>query len=480
MDEIDSTIAKLEKSELEESANAQPQDPTAPTTPLPDQNEKRKPFDIQFKGKAGEFFGILFVNQIFTMFTLGFYSPWAKIRVLQYLYGHTEVDHSSFQFTANPWSMLKMRIIAVVLFIVYMATDFMSGFLAFAISMAFIVAYFVLAPVLMIFVVSFRLRYTQWRGVNFSFHRDYAGSYRVYLAPMLAFFIVGACFWQLTVDVSASIKQGELVSIFPDVEEDEVPDEQSNTDYYDDYSDDVYDQYESEEFVVNDVASDEEAQTDSFSAAYMQDRLGLWQIVLAPLSILLLIALIPFFDFINTRFFARNIRFGQASCRFRAKAKDYYDFYLPWLFITACLVIALLIQFMGWLSDAKWIEALSAGLKLPLIIGAVLYFPFTRAYLGANRQNTLLNHLQVEGDHRFRSAVPVMPFMSLIVVNTIAVMVSFGMLNAWARIRTIRFLTSYVRLYPNGDLDTFVKTQMDESSSLGEEMADVFDLELGF
>ncbi len=488
MDEIDSAISSLENPQPpQESENTEGQKP-----------EKRKPFDIKFKGKAGEFFGILFVNQIFTMFTLGFYSPWAKIRVFQYLYGNTEVDHSSFQFTANPWSMLKMRVIAMIFFIIYIATDFMSGFMAFAISMAFVIAYFVLAPVLMIFVVSFRLRYTQWRGVNFGFNKDYAGSYRVYLAPLLAFFISGACFWQLTVDVGASLDQGEVVSIFPEVEEEVIPEDQNNTEYYDDYSSEASDQYsdnysddfsddyndeyteENTEEYSDDYDYDEQEESKGFTAAYEEGRLGLWQILLAPLSVLMLIALIPYFDFINSRFYARNVRFGQAKCSFKANAKHYYDFYLPWLFVTACLVIGLAVQFMGWVSEAKWAEALASGLKLPLIIGGVLFFPFTRAYLGANRQNTLLNNLQVEGGHRFRSAVPVMPFMWLIIVNTIAIMVSFGMLNAWARIRTIRFLTTYVRLYPNGDLDSFVKAQMDESSSLGEEMADVFDLELGF
>ena len=107
--------------------------------------ESSAPKTEQFKffGKAGEFFGIWFVNNMLMMITLGFYSPWAKIRTLQYFYGNTELAGSSFQFTANPWALLRTRVIAVLLLILYLVSDFLNTTMAAIVFASFIIGYFV-------------------------------------------------------------------------------------------------------------------------------------------------------------------------------------------------------------------------------------------------------------------------------------------------------------------------------------------------
>ncbi len=76
--------------------------------------------NINFTGKSGEYFKLWFVNMFLSIITLGIYSAWAKVRDTQYLYGHTQVDGQSFRYLASPMQILKGRILAVIIFILYM------------------------------------------------------------------------------------------------------------------------------------------------------------------------------------------------------------------------------------------------------------------------------------------------------------------------------------------------------------------------
>jgi uncharacterized membrane protein YjgN (DUF898 family) len=40
-------------------------------------------YHLEFKGEGSAFFGILIVNWILTVLTLGFYYPWARAKQLQ-------------------------------------------------------------------------------------------------------------------------------------------------------------------------------------------------------------------------------------------------------------------------------------------------------------------------------------------------------------------------------------------------------------
>ena len=48
---------------------------------------------FEFTGKAKEFFGIWFSNLLLSIFTLGIYSAWAKVRSRRFFLGHTLILH---------------------------------------------------------------------------------------------------------------------------------------------------------------------------------------------------------------------------------------------------------------------------------------------------------------------------------------------------------------------------------------------------
>ena len=74
---------------------------------------------VQFTGKGGEYFGIWIVNLLLSIITLGIYSAWAKVRRMKYFYNNTKIDGVGFDFHAKPLSILKGRIIAFLIFVLY-------------------------------------------------------------------------------------------------------------------------------------------------------------------------------------------------------------------------------------------------------------------------------------------------------------------------------------------------------------------------
>jgi uncharacterized membrane protein YjgN (DUF898 family) len=146
-----------------------------------------KDVPLQFNANARDFFGIWFPNLLLSIVTLGFYSPWAKVRNNQYLYGNTTLCGHAFEYTANPVKILIGRIIVVALFMVYSLIQVVGYGIA-AVILFLMFALFV--PFAVRQAIAFRLRYTRWRGLSFKFGAS--------LGSFYAFFILHAILNALT------------------------------------------------------------------------------------------------------------------------------------------------------------------------------------------------------------------------------------------------------------------------------------------
>ncbi len=58
-------------------------------------------YKLQFKGEGADYFGILIVNFLLSILTLGLYYPWAKERQLKYLYNTTFLNDHAFVFSGG-------------------------------------------------------------------------------------------------------------------------------------------------------------------------------------------------------------------------------------------------------------------------------------------------------------------------------------------------------------------------------------------
>lgn len=105
------------------------------------------------------------------------YSAWAKVRKKKYFYGSTRLDGDTFDYFANPKSILKGRIAAFVLFVLYaVAAELYPparyGFWAIAV-LAF--------PWLIARAFAFNARNSAYRGLRFDFSATTDQAAKLYL-----------------------------------------------------------------------------------------------------------------------------------------------------------------------------------------------------------------------------------------------------------------------------------------------------------
>ena len=131
----------------------------------------------QFTGRAGEFFGIWFVNLLLSIVTLGIYSAWAKVRTERYFYGNTSLAGSNFEYLASPIAILKGRLIAYAVVIALgVSSKFSPGlYLVLALMIGLLV------PALIVWSLRFRARNSAWRGLSFRFDGGAGEAYGPFL-----------------------------------------------------------------------------------------------------------------------------------------------------------------------------------------------------------------------------------------------------------------------------------------------------------
>ena len=119
----------------------------------------------KFTGQSGEFFKIWIVNILLTILTLGIYSAWAKVRTHQYLHGHTKLEGHSFKYLATPIQVLKGRLLAVAVFIVFSLLSSINPLFNLLLALLLICA----TPWLIVQGLRFSMRMTAYRNIRFSF-----------------------------------------------------------------------------------------------------------------------------------------------------------------------------------------------------------------------------------------------------------------------------------------------------------------------
>ena len=143
---------------------------------------------VEFRGVGSEFFKIWIVNIMLTIVTLGIYSAWATVRTNRYFYANTYLDSDSFRYLADPIAILKGRIIAVAVFILYsVAANLLPALgLLFALALFFAIPFFVIRS------IAFNNRMTSYRNVQFRFNGAYGEAFMTLLVwPLLGMLTLG-------------------------------------------------------------------------------------------------------------------------------------------------------------------------------------------------------------------------------------------------------------------------------------------------
>lgn len=136
---------------------------------------------IHFRGEGGALFGIMIVNYLLTIVTLGIYSFWGRTKVRQYVWGQTEFEGDRFAYHGTGKELfigwLKAMGVFLCIFVVAMLVQLALGTIgALLVPLIFWGAILALTPVILVGARRYRLSRTSWRAVRFSF-RGQAGEF---------------------------------------------------------------------------------------------------------------------------------------------------------------------------------------------------------------------------------------------------------------------------------------------------------------
>ena len=144
--------------------------------------------NFNFQGDGFEYFKIWIVNVLLTILTLGIYSAWAKVRTNRYFYSNLNLDGSNFRYLANPLTILKGRVIAVITLFAFILISNVSpeaGMLLTAI-LIFAIPFFINQS------LAFNNRMTSYKNIQFRFKGSYGEAFMVlYVWPLVGVLTLG-------------------------------------------------------------------------------------------------------------------------------------------------------------------------------------------------------------------------------------------------------------------------------------------------
>jgi uncharacterized membrane protein YjgN (DUF898 family) len=165
--------------------------PQLPTEATPHALAPERELDLQFRGDAREYFRVWAVNLCLTLLTLGVFSAWAKVRKKRYFYAHTTLDHTPFQYLGEPLPILKGRLIAAALFLLYYGSShFLTALLPYVLTAGVIVA-----PWVIVRSAAFTARYSAYRNITFGFDGRYRDAlFALYWLGLIPLLVAGTIF----------------------------------------------------------------------------------------------------------------------------------------------------------------------------------------------------------------------------------------------------------------------------------------------
>ena len=137
---------------------------------------------FRYHGTGGSLFALVLVNSILTILTLGIYSFWAKTKLREFHYSHTEADGDRFAYHGTGGELFRgfLRAFGIILVLSLLygvavvafrgPADAPAPGLQVAATIGLYTVVAVLATAAINLSRRYRLSRSSWRGIRFSFH----------------------------------------------------------------------------------------------------------------------------------------------------------------------------------------------------------------------------------------------------------------------------------------------------------------------
>ena len=186
--------------------------------------------------------------------------------------------------------------------------------------------------------------------------------------------------------------------------------------------------------------------------------------------------ILPFIWYKQSRFFVNNSAYGTTSFNIDATVKDYYKIFFIFLgsIILLAVVMSILIAVLGVdpNNPAAMMPLMAISGPLSLIVYLLLF-----GYLAASLGNLYFNTTTFS-KHGFTSRLKTKSITWIYFSNTLAIAFSFGLLIPWAQVRMTNYRVSCLQLNVVDSLDDFIAAEEQHVSALGEQVGEVFDMDV--
>lgn len=120
---------------------------------------------------------------------------------------------------------------------------------------------------------------------------------------------------------------------------------------------------------------------------------------------------------------------------------------------------------------------------LPFIVVLYLAMIFTfilpYIYYSVRSFNLAINHLTLDGKHKFGSNVEVPKYAWILISNLVVTLLTLGLMAPWAHVRKMKYLAAHFFIQPEGSLDEFVDRERSEGNVASSEYMDLDGIDFG-
>jgi len=396
---------------------------------MPDQ----KNVDIVFKGKGSEYFKIWIVNLFLSILTLGIYSAWAKVRTKRYLYGSTSIEGSAFEYHASPIAILKGRLIAVALLIMYSVL----GQLFPLVGIFLLILLIASIPWIVWRSLKFNARMTSHRNVHFSFNGLLKKSYLYYLVFPYIF--------PLLISLTVSFTYSVVINGY-------------QIEYFYNYLSDIY----------------------KFSDYYFYETL-----ILVGGSVSIYILMIPYVQKLKMSFYFNNISFGQGKFSSNLLVSKFYLIDILTFLITAAVILfpGLIVYGFVFLSaeyNNDNINEIVFSLLFILFYVVMLTSIFlSTAFFTSKIRNYVYSNTELNENIGINSNLNTWKLFWIYLSNFFLMIFTLGLAYPLTIIRKTKYMAETISIVNAEALSLFVSEQEQQNSALGEEIGEAFDVGSG-
>ena len=197
----------------------------------------------------------------------------------------------------------------------------------------------------------------------------------------------------------------------------------------------------------------------------------------AGLVMLVGVVFIPFFIYRFYRFIISHSAYGKTYFESGFKAGNFYMIYFKAFGLTLMLVAILIVTMffvVGATHGNENKDVAAFLLTLPVMLIYLFGILYIRYFIEASKLNTIWSKTTIS-THRFSSRLKPLGFLWVVLLNTILIIVSFGLYIPWAKVRMTRYRLDKLVLQVDGELDNFAAKEREQMGALGAELGDAMD-----